>query len=245
MRDPEDWEHVATAAGGGAPSLGEQVEAVRLVAERLGPAVPVLQTVFSPLTVAGYLVGEDRPRAARELRERPNDVTPALERIAGALAEFAARSVEAGAAGVFYAISDFASSDLMSLEEYQRLALPFDHRVLDALPAAAWCTVLHLCGPRIHFELASELPAHAVSWSIHEPRNPSLAEGRDRSGRAVMGGLDQSRTLLVGTPAEVRAERVAAVESTDGRGVLVAPGCSVPREAPDANLRAVTDQGTD
>jgi uroporphyrinogen decarboxylase len=56
-----------------------------------------------------------------------------------------------------------------------------------------------------------------------------------------MGGLDHAGTLVEGTPGVVRAERDAAVESTGGRGVLVAPGCSVPPEAPAANLRAVTD----
>jgi uroporphyrinogen decarboxylase len=55
-----------------------------------------------------------------------------------------------------------------------------------------------------------------------------------------MGGLDHNRTMVEGTPAGVLAERTAAVESTGGRGVLVAPGCSVPPEAPEPNLHAVT-----
>jgi uroporphyrinogen decarboxylase len=113
--------------------------------------------------------------------------------------------------------------------------------VLDALPEASWLDVLHLCGPRVHFELASALDAAAVSWSVHEPGNPSLAEGRERSGRAVMGGIDHAGTMVTGTPEAVRAEVRAAVESTGGAGVVVAPGCSVPPEAPEANLRAMTE----
>ncbi len=236
---PGDWDRIPPVDAS-APSLREQVDALRLVVEQIGPSVPVIQTVFSPLTVAGYLVGEDKPRAARELRDRPEDVTPALERIGDALAGFASASIAAGAAGVFYAISGYASADVMSREDYGRLALANDRRVLEALPGAAWCNVLHLCGARVHFDLASTLPAHAVSWSIHGPGNPSLAEGRDRSGRAAMGGLDHDRTMVEGTPSDVLAQRTAAVESTGGRGLLVAPGCSVPPEAPESNLRAVT-----
>lgn len=235
----QDWSRLPSVDAG-APALRDQVEAVRMVAGELGPAVPVIQTVFSPLTVAGYLVGEDRPRAARELRERPEAVGSALERIADALGDFAVRSVAAGAAGIFYAISGYSSRDLLSLEDYERLALSHDRRVLASLPEDAWFTVVHLCGPRIHFEVASALDTHAVSWSVHEPGNPSLAEGRARSGRAVMGGLDQTGTLVRGSPEAVIGEARAAVSSTDGAGLLLAPGCSVPPEAPEANLRAVT-----
>ena len=79
-----------------------------------------------------------------------------------------------------------------------------------------------------------------TSWSIHEPGNPTLAEGRARTGRAVMGGLDHGGTLVNGTPEAVRAEREAAISGTGGAGLLLAPGCSVPPEAPEANLREVT-----
>jgi uroporphyrinogen decarboxylase len=239
---PEDWGKIP-AVDASAPSLREQNDALRSVVKELGPGVPVIQTVFSPLTVAGYLAGEDRNRAASELRERPDAVAPALERIADALASFAIESVVAGAAGIFYAISEFASADLMTEADYRRLALPHDRRVLDALPGDAWLNVLHLCGPRLHFELASELGPPVVSWSVHQPGNPSLAEGRERAGRAVMGGLDHEATLVHGSPHDVRAERQAAIAETDGAGIIVAPGCSVSPEAPNANLRAVTGPG--
>src|SRR5262249_38716078 len=122
----------------------------------------------------------------------------------------------------------------------RRLVLPSDRRVLDAVPGSACLNVLHLCGPRLSFELAADLPSSVVSWSVHQPGNPSLAEGRSLSGRAVMGGIDHERTMVSGSPADVRAERDAAIADMDGVELIVAPGCSVPPEAPDANLRAVT-----
>jgi len=236
---PDEWLRLPSADAT-APSLLGQVEALRLIVEELGPSVPVIQTVFSPLTVAGYMVDEDRRWMAGQLREHPGEVGAALQRIAGALADFAALSVKTGAAGIFYAISGYASADLLTVEEYERLALPHDLSVLARIPNDAWFNVLHLCGPRIHFGLVSALRSHAVSWSVHEPGNPSLAEGRSRSGRAVMGGIDQIHTLVEGTPEAVLEETRAAVSSTDGVGLLLAPGCSVPPEAPKENLRAVT-----
>ncbi len=180
VMDPEDWSGLPSVDST-IPALSDQVDALRMVVDELGPAVPVIQTVFSPLTVAGYLVGGDRARMTEELRERPERVGAALGRIGDALADFTVRSVAAGAAGIFYAVSGFASADLLPLAEYERLALPHDHRVMASVPEGSWFNVLHLCGPRIHFELASVLDVQAVSWSVHEPGNPSLAEGRARA----------------------------------------------------------------
>src|SRR6266700_3087125 len=47
------WSSVAVA---NRKALDDQVDSIRLVARELGPDVPVIQTVFSPVTVGGYLV---------------------------------------------------------------------------------------------------------------------------------------------------------------------------------------------
>jgi uroporphyrinogen decarboxylase len=220
-------------------AFDDQVESIGIVARELGPDVPVIQTVFSPLTVAGYLVGKSSSRVVRELRKHPEVVGPALDTIADGLVDFSRRSVDAGAAGIFYAISGYASKDAMPEAVYRELVLPHDLQVLSRLPREAWFNVVHLCGSHLNFALARDLPAQVVSWSIHNQGNPSLAEGRKVSGRAVMGGLGQRASLLYGPPPEVEAEARRAVAETGGRGLLLAPGCSVPPRAKDINLAAM------
>jgi uroporphyrinogen decarboxylase len=218
--------------------LDEQVESIGMVARELGPDVPVIQTIFSPITVGGYLVGKSQSRMVRELRKHPELVGPALDRVAKAVVDFSRRSVEAGAAGIFYAISGYAGRKVMPEKVYRELVLPHDLAVLDALPKEAWFNVLHLCGSHLNFALARDLPTHAVSWSIHNQGNPSLAEGREMAGRAVMGGLSQRGTLVYGPASKIEAEARAAVEETGGRGLIVAPGCSVPPRVRETNLAA-------
>lgn len=234
--DLEAWGAVALV---NRMALDDQVEAIGIVARELGPDVPVIQTVFSPITVAGYLVGKSQARVVRELRQHPDLVRPALDRIAEGLVDFGARSVAAGGAGIFYAISGYASKDAMPEQVYRDLVLPYDMNVLQRLPREAWFNVAHLCGSHLHFGLARELPAQVVSWSIHNQGNPSLAEGRTLAGRAVMGGLGHRASLLNGPPHEVEAEARRAVAATGGRGLLLAPGCSVPPRAKDVNLAAM------
>jgi len=234
--DLESWRKVVLA---NPKALDDQVESIGLVAGELGPGVPVIQTVFSPLTVAGYLAGKSKSRVVRELRKNPELVRPALDRIADALVDFSKRSVEAGAAGVLYAISGYASKDAMPEALYRELVLPYDVRVLQSLPSEAWFNAVHLCGSNLNFGLARDLPAQVISWSVHNQGNPSLAEGKTISGKPVMGGLGQRGSLIYGPPAEVEAEARRAVSETGGRGLLVAPGCSVPPRARDANLAAM------
>ena len=236
VEELDDWKKVALV---NPKALQDQVESIGIVARELGEGVPVIQTAFSPITVAGYLVGKSKSRVVRELRKHPELVRPALDRIAEALVDFSRRSIEAGAAGIFYAISGYASRDAMAESVYRELLLPYDVSVLGQLPAGAWFNVVHLCGSNLNFGLARDMPAQAISWSVHNQGNPSLAEGRKISGRPVMGGLGQRASLLYGPPAEVEAEARKAVEETGGRGLLLAPGCSVPTRARDANLAAM------
>jgi uroporphyrinogen decarboxylase len=236
-----DWRRLPSVDAGVAP-LKDQVTALARVAAELGDEVPVIQTVFSPLTVAGHLVGKDPARVVQELQAHPEVLVPALERIAAALSDFSQRSVEAGAAGIFYAISGYAGTGGLPWPRYEEWALPSDRLVVGSVPASSWFNVLHLCGPGVHLEVAGALRPAAVSWSVHDAGNPTLLEGRDRLGRAAMGGFSHKGTLLHGTPDEVLDEARAATAGpagSDDRGVILAPGCSVPPEARKENLEAV------
>jgi len=234
--DLESWSKVELV---NRKALDDQVESIRIVARELGPDVPVIQTVFSPITVGGYLVGKSQSRIVRELRQHTDVVRLALNRIADALIDFSDASVAAGAAGIFYAISGYAGRGVMPEAVYRELVLPLDRKVLTHLPPRAWFNVVHLCGSNLNFELAHDMPAQVVSWSIHNQGNPSLAEGKEISGRAVMGGLSQRATLVYGPPPRIEEEARRAVQDTGGRGLLLAPGCSVSPRVREANLAAM------
>ncbi len=55
-----------------------------------------------------------------------------------------------------------------------------------------------------------------------------------------MGGVNE-KSLPEDAPEQVADEVHAAIESTGGRRVLVAPGCSIPPRTPEANLRAALE----
>lgn len=238
----DDWDDLLEGAARSDP-LSDQVASIALVANELGEETPVIQTVFSPLTVAGHLAGEGNV-ALEHFRADPARAARALAKISAALIEFSGSSIEAGAAGIFFAVSGYASADLMSEDEYRSLALTHDLSVLEALPRGAWFNVVHLCQANIHFNLSREFPCQAISWAGADPGNPSLEKGLEISGRACMGGIDQKKTIVNGPTQAIREEVDAARKCNEGKGVVVAPGCSVPPQAPDENLRAVAESAS-
>jgi uroporphyrinogen decarboxylase len=89
----------------------------------------------------------------------------------------------------------------------------------------------------VHFEAFADYPVQALSWA-QAPGNPSLAEGRRRTGRAVMGGLPAKPVIATLTAAEVAARAREAVRALDGRGLLLGPDCSINPDTPEPLLHA-------
>ena len=98
--------------------------------------------------------------------------------------------------------------------------------------------VLHVCGEGVHFDEFVDYPVHAVSWALAQG-NPSLAEGRRRTGRAVMGGLPAKPVIATLAPDVLAARARAAVDALSGRWLLLGPDCSINPDTPESLLHAV------
>ena len=236
VQRPEDWHALEALTPAENPVLARELRALALIREGVGPEVPVLQTVFSPLTIAKQLAGD---LVFEHLRERPQDLRAGLRVVAQTTARFAEACLRHGADGIFFA-TQLASYEVLSPNEYEAFGVPFDLEVLEAVGGQARVGVLHLHGPRPMFELAPRYPVQIVNWHDRET-SPSLAEGQERFSGAVLGGLNRSTTLPGGTPEEVRREVLDAVRQTRGRRLIVGAGCVVPVTAPPENLRAARE----
>lgn len=228
---PQDWEKLPLLDPS-APHLAAQLTCMRLLRRELGPQVPLLQTIFSPMAQARNLAGSETLLA--HLRLHPEAVRAGLETIAATTRRFIEAAIETGIDGIFYAIQH-AQANLLSLQEYREVGLPADRQAL-APAAALWCNLLHLHGQNIYFELSGELPFPIVNWHDRETA-PSLAEARTRFGGVVCGGISQ-HTLVYRSADEVRQEAADALAQTSSRRFLLGTGCVVPVIASHGNLLA-------
>jgi uroporphyrinogen decarboxylase len=233
IKQPSDWRKLQpldVTKG----MLGNAVATLRLLKAHWGDSVPFIQTVFNPLMVARYLRGD--AFWATDLREHAADFRTGLEVITDTVSRYARASIEAGAAGLFFATQS-ATYRMLSEAEYREFGLPYDLKVL-AAASGGWFHVLHLHGDDVMFNLAKEYPVQAVNWHDRTTK-PSLREARNLVGGALVGGTAQHGTLLQGDPPDVAAEVRDAISQTGGGlGLIVGAGCVLPIPTPDSNLRA-------
>jgi uroporphyrinogen decarboxylase len=217
--------------------LGAQNEALAVAAKELHGSVPILQTVFSPLTTARKLAGE---ALLAQLREHPEMLEAGLRTITATTIEFALVALEAGAHGVFFA-TQLATNDALTESEYARFGERYDLEVLAALKGKARFNLLHLHGENVMFERLAAYPVELLNW--HDRLTPpALAAGAKKFRGALVGGVEE-RTLLVFGPGEaIRAQVRDAIAQTGGRRFIVGPGCVAAIAAAEQNIRAVIEE---
>jgi uroporphyrinogen decarboxylase len=236
IASPDDWARIPVAW----PEQGElkaQVEAVRRLRDALGSSTPIIQTIFSPLSMANKLAGST---FFEHIESHAESLHPALDRFAQDCIAFGRACLDAGADGFFFATQHASGSVDLPTRVFERFGAVYDLRVLEALAEddRAWCIVLHLHGLDPFFELAERYPVHAVNWHDRET-TPSVREALSRTRKALVAGVDRQGVVVTGAVPEVIEQVRDAIQQADGHRLVVAPGCVTPVTVPDQNLMAV------
>lgn len=243
--DPGEIQAISPTEG----VFAEQLDLVQRVKQGIGNA-HFVQTVFSPLSVLAFLVARPQKTGIdaavqaqydglrKFLRENPKGAHAALNNIAVTLGKYAAASVDAGASGVFFAIVKLAREGILTEDEFKEFGVPYDRQVLQSVQGAPF-NLLHICGPRVYFDLAIRYPVHAINWATLNQNNPTLGEAARQTAKTLIGGVDELGALQTGTPEQVILEAHAAIRATGGRGFLLTPGCGTNVDVPDASLHAL------
>jgi uroporphyrinogen decarboxylase len=218
-----------------AGALGEQLTALEQIRAAVGPDTPIIWTVFAPMMVVPYLLTGGHDQALEIARAEPKALDAGLTAIAETLAAYARAALDAGADGLFYA-TNIARADGLTADECRRFQRPHDVHVLAAVAGAPF-NLLHVCGPRIHFDEFADYPVTVFSWALGAG-NPSLSEVRGRTGKAVVGGLPAKPEIAVLTVPEIAARARRAIDEMRGRGLLLGPDCSINPDTPEALLHA-------
>ena len=232
IRNPEDWAKLQVLS----PTqglLGEQVTALRQIVKEFAPDTPVIQTIFSPMSQAKNLIGPQELMIA--MRRDRQALHEGLRRITETTLRFLEESVKTGIDGVFYAIQH-GQYGLLSSGEFDEFCRPYDLQVL-TVARGLWLNLLHLHGEAVMFDQVLDYPVAVLNWHDRQT-TPTLAEAQQRYRGVVCGGLRQWETMVLGTPEQVRAEAVDAIQSTGGTRFILGTGCVLPTTAPFGNIQA-------
>ncbi|MBM3449666.1 MAG: hypothetical protein FJX78_01520 [Armatimonadetes bacterium] len=213
-----------------------ELDAIRLTRKALGPDVPILATVFSPLSTAVKLASRDAVFA--RIKSEPGVVHALLRTLTETEKAYVAAVLDAGADGLFYA-TQLCGARAISDADHETFNKPYDLEVLSVLRGKSAISLLHLHGDDLSFARFFDYALPLVNW--HDRRtSPRLLEGRLQwTHGAVCGGLDESNTLLTAPPKVAATDVKAMLHQSDGMRHILTPGCVLPMSVLDDVLDAV------
>ena len=237
----DDWDKIEPLEST-APVLAEHLKVVSLVRKGSGKEALILMTVFTPLSVAGRMV-PDQQMLVEHLRRYPRKMERVLRAITDTFVKFAAEVRNAGADGIFFATTQWASSDMVTWQEYQRFGIPYDLEVIKAAEKDA-INLLHICSSHNFIRQLAEIDYNCrlYNWDSNDPTNLPLDRAYDLlDGRTLVGGVDQRGWLLKSSAEEGRYQIEKMKERNDPARLIIGPGCSVPPEVSLENLQAIRE----
>ena len=213
------------------PHLAAQLKCLAILRHELGPDVPLVQTIFSPLSQAKNLAGGETLLA--HMRMRPDFVNRGLEIIGESTRKFIRAARSNGLIdGVFYAVQH-AQASLLSAEEFSEFGRVHDLFTLESA-RPLWLNILHLHGVNVFFSSVTDYPVQIINWHDRDTP-PSLSLALKRTSLTLCGGI-RRETMVYGTPTEILAETNDAIQQTQGKRLILGTGCVVPVIAPHGNL---------
>lgn len=216
--------------GGGRMHNG--VRALELYKQRTGGRWLIEGWVEGPIAGASALRGINR--LLLDFYDDPGFVRDLFAFVLEMELRFARAQIEAGADLI--GIGDAAAS-LVGPALYEEFVWPAEKKLVEGIHALGGRTRLHICGnTRRILGGMGRLGCHIVDLDFLAP----ISEARAQMGprQVLLGNVDPVRVMRNGTPEEVTREVVRCRQQA-GERFIISAGCEIPRDTPEANLRAM------
>lgn len=203
-------------------SLARELKGLRLLLDKVkGEDVPVIFTIFSPLTIANKLSGNTLLQYLAD--GHSEEVHSALKVITQTTCDMARAVLDLGADGIFFAAQS-STYDFMTAEEYRQFGVPYDLEVLQAAEKG-WMNTIHAHGVNIMFELLKDYPVQVFNWHAWETL-PAVDEASVLTGKCLMGGLKRT-DITQRDRGAIQHQIYECYRMLGGRNQILTPGCVI------------------
>lgn len=220
IHNPEDWNAVKEVSIEEGALKREQVYLELLLKKVEGEDVPVIFTIFSPMTTANKMCGGKLLWYIEN--GYGNRIHEALSEITKTTCRLVERVIAMGASGIFFA-SQMSSYAVTTEEIFKEYGLYYDHQVINA--SKGWCNVLHAHGEDIMFSLLKDYPVQVFNWHVWQTL-PTVEEACFYTGKCLMGGIERM-DITNHKRNELREQIFKTIKATNGKHLILTPGCVI------------------
>lgn len=210
--------------------MSDRLAAVADFRSQVGGRIPIMGWVEGAFAEAADLRGVSTIMI--DVSEVPEWVEELLEFCVVQEIMFAEAQIDAGADII--GIGDAVAS-LVSPAMYERFALPYQQRIVDAIHAKGALARLHICGRTTH--LLPQMVRSGADILDVDSMVPIEAAVEAATPTVICGNINPVTVLMQGTPEDV----IAATLDTRMKGgthFIGMAGCEVPDATPHENLQA-------
>lgn len=217
----EDWQGLEPVKN----PFPEQIKALRLINKELKGKALFVETIFHSWNVAEKLSSK---KDLTQLKENdPKLFKKVLRAISESQASHARLALDAGAAGIFLAVSA-ADQFVTDSQDYAKMGRESDLIILDAMKDKDTVNILHVHGKKPHWDTLVTYPVQVMNYSVHGT-GVGLTDARRKFTGTLMGGLNEEKIAGQNTE-ELSGDLQAAVLAMQKRRFILSPGCSVPKD---------------
>jgi uroporphyrinogen-III decarboxylase len=204
-----------------------------------GNDISVHGEIFSPFTQ--FLELLDYTNGLMALLEDDGKCKACLQALAQGAIELGRKQASHGVDAILIS-SAFAGASFISPQQYREFVLPFERMVIEGIKADNDIPIYtHTCGSiGDRLELMQATGTDGIDTLDPPPLgNVELADAKERVGKQlfIKGNIDPVNILLLGTPESVlEAARACISDAADEGGYILSSACSVPPQAPPANI---------
>ncbi|MBN2553789.1 MAG: uroporphyrinogen decarboxylase family protein, partial [Spirochaetales bacterium] len=215
-----------------APGMKTLLAAARKVVREVGDRYYIQANIdCGPFSLAAVLRGAEAFLLDLVTEEEAR-LQELLEFCTDVVIAYGLAMIATGVHGIQYGDS---TASLVSPEHYEKFALPYQRRSVDALAGRDCDVWIHICGNTehlLHFLRPLDIQGFEVDAKVEMTTARKLLGDRI----AIKGNLDTT-FLLQRSPHEVYAATQEILRSGDFKtGIVISPGCGVPRMTPLENL---------
>ena len=213
--------------------MSDRLDAVRLLAERVGKEKLVEGWVEGPCAMAADLRGLNT--LMLDFSDDEEFVEGLFDYAVRMEVAFARAQVERGAELI--GVGDAAAS-LVGPRLYKQFVLPYEKRLVGEIRAMGVLVRLHICGnTRRIVKGMGETGADIIDLDYFTPLREARAAMSPR--QVLLGNLDPVRSVRDGTPESIEAALTACFAEA-GAAYIAGAGCETPRGTPARNMDAMT-----